>query len=124
MNPMEKAIERMTTTVRKAAGVAAVYVQGATEIALTVVMEDAEVEVEGAQGFPVQARVTDFLVRCADLVVLGQVVEPKLGDQVRLTRAGKTETYKAMRPAGGTHFEPEDPYGNSWRIHTQRVKVV
>ncbi|MBN2132871.1 MAG: hypothetical protein JW741_25455 [Sedimentisphaerales bacterium] len=124
MNPMERAIERMTATVRGVAGVAAVYVQGATEIALTVVMEDALVEVDGDQGFPVQARVTDFLVRCADLVVLGQVVEPLLGDQIRLTRAGRVETYKAMRPAGGSHFEPEDPYGNTWRVHTQRVKVT
>jgi len=56
-------------------------------------------------------------------VVLGRVLEPESGDTIRVQRAGKTEVYEAMRSAGGSHFEPEDPYGNSWRIHTQRVKI-
>jgi len=123
MNAIEKAVARLSATVQRAAGLAVQYYQDGLLIELTAVMADVDAEVVGPDGFPVVARATDFLIPCAELLVGGEPVEPKAGDQVRVQRGGKLETYEAMRLGGDSHFEPADPYSNQWRVHTKRVSV-
>jgi hypothetical protein len=65
----------------------------------------------------------DFLVRVADLVINGEAIEPRRGDQVIETSGGKVYTHEVM-PFGSD--EPEwrysDPQRTTYRIHTKLIQ--
>ena len=65
----------------------------------------------------------DFIVRAADLVLGGDVVEPQRGDTVRETVGAAVHVYEVLAPPGESEWRYSDPHRTILRIHAKRVAV-
>lgn len=113
----EQRHQHLTTTVTYRRGEHAVQVQAT--IGRTVF------RLNDAYGATVRHVSRDYLIRAADLVLDGQRVEPKRGDQViEVDNAGIEHTHEVMGP-GASGGEPDwrysDPQRSGLRIHTKEV---
>jgi hypothetical protein len=64
----------------------------------------------------------DFLVVRSELVLDGEITEPRKGDFiVRVAEDATTETYELSAPAGEPLWRKSDPQGYIIRIHTKKV---
>lgn len=121
MNMLSRAIEAHAKALKRAAGVAVTYRQGshesesitATPTSSTYIVEDE------ATGIPQKVTSQDWIFTAADLIVAGQTIEPKPGDQI--TRASDGETFIVTPIAGRRCFEPHGEYGLMVVIHTKNA---
>ncbi|MEM6503895.1 MAG: hypothetical protein AAF711_00360 [Planctomycetota bacterium] len=78
---------------------------------------------DDAAGGTVRFVSQDFLIRAGDLVINGEAIEPRRGDQIIETANGKVYTHEVM-PFGND--EPEwrysDPQRTTYRIHTKLIE--
>ena len=77
-------------------------------------------EIDDGYGVVEKWQSRDYLVTAADLVLAGELVEPRRGD--RITDGGKV--YEVMAPGKEDVFRLSDPYGVTLRIHTKQVGDV
>lgn len=79
-----------------------------------------EFVMEGSDGAAVSWTSTDFLLTAADLILDGQVVEPRSGDRISRVRGSITETFEVLEPAGQKCFRT-DGQGVTLRVHAKKV---
>ena len=82
-----------------------------------------EYQVADESGLTVQAVATDFLISADQLVLDGIRTLPRMGDRIRLADGDQVKVYEVLDLAGGGHYRPSDPYGQTLRIHTKQVDV-
>jgi len=80
-------------------------------------------EIEDSYGGLERFESRDFLIRAADLVQDGQVIEPQAGDVVRETVGSRILIYKVMAPGGEPCWRYSDPFQTAIRIHTKQTDV-
>ncbi|HNO80458.1 MAG TPA: hypothetical protein PKN33_20615 [Phycisphaerae bacterium] len=82
-------------------------------------------EFEQADEYGVLHRIEsrDYIIRTADLVLAGETVLPKAGDQIRETDDAITHVYEVMAPGGEPPWRYSDSYRVALRIHTKHVKT-
>lgn len=119
MNRQERAIARAHRAVGRVAAISVVYVDGETEIALSAVKTESDVEVIESDGSAVIARSTDWRVQAEDLAVDGARIRPRPGALVRATIDGTARVYEVTPIGGGACYEEADPYGQAFKIHSK-----
>lgn len=97
----------------------AVYRRGDVEATVRATVARKIYETADDEGVLVLAEATDFLVPTGDLLLGGEAATPAPGD--RIVWDGRTFAVAAPGP-GMSPYEPADPYGRSWRIHTKCVE--
>jgi hypothetical protein len=64
----------------------------------------------------------DFCIPSADLVLNGVTIEPKRGDEVRVSRAdGVVETFEVHDFGGGPAWRWADPHRSMVRVHCKLI---
>ncbi|HQL75981.1 MAG TPA: hypothetical protein PLD58_22590 [Phycisphaerae bacterium] len=100
---------------------AVTYQRGGQSVDLSATLGSTDYQVADESGLTVQAVATDFLIAADRLVLDGIRTLPRLGDRIRLADGERVKVYEVLDLAGGGHFRPSDPYGQTLRIHTKQV---
>ena len=79
------------------------------------------VEVEDERGFYVQVDVWRFGILQADLVLDGQVREPRAGDRITAQIDGKSAELECVRIPPLPAFKSPGSDGTRWYVYTKRV---
>lgn len=90
-------------------------------VTLNVVIAATTRAVEDEYGLHKVGGTRDYLLRAIDLILDGSQVEPKAGDVILETIAGKIRTYQVMSLAGGEAWRYSDRYYNVLRVHTKQI---
>ena len=99
------------------------YQRGAESIELSATIGRTEFEQADEYGVLHRTESRDYIIRAADLVLAGETVLPKAGDQIRETDGALTHVYEVMAPGGEPPWRYSDPYRVALRIHTKHVKT-
>ena len=99
------------------------YSRGSSSVDVQATLGKTDYEVADESGLTVQAVATDFLIAADQIVLDGIRTLPRPGDQVRLADGDQVKVYEVLDLAGGGHYRPSDPYGQTLRIHTKQVDV-
>ena len=105
------------------AGIPVEYRRGADAIQIQAKKLLATVDVDSGDGTIITAQRVDWIGATDDLVFEGEVTEPAAGDKVVELLGSKERTYEVMPVGTESHFEPEDPYQNEWRIHSKLTQT-
>ena len=101
-----------------------VYERGASMVALQATFGSSLLKVDdGDSGVRMVRTDRDFIVRAADLVLGGDVVEPQRGDTVRETVGAAVHVYEVLAPPGEPEWRYSDQHRTILRIHAKRVAV-
>lgn len=104
-------------------GVSVVLLRGGFESApFMATWERVEYEISDQEGFLTKRTSRNFVFPTSSAVLSGQVVEPRSGDQLRLTEAGTTATYELL-PMGNLPAVEEMAGGYRWKVHTKKVQT-
>ncbi len=99
------------------------YQRGVDVVELAVTIGRTEFEQADEYGVLHRIESRDYILRTADLVLAGETVLPKAGDQIRETDGAVTHVYEVMAPSGEPPWRYSDPYRVALRIHTKHVKT-
>lgn len=91
-----------------------VYVRGTEEVIVPATIGRTQYEADDGHVVRIEFTDRDFLILAADLVLAGQVTEPRRGDLIR--EAGREFEVLAWRCS--------DPYRQTWRITTKFLGTV
>jgi len=82
-------------------------------------------EFEQADEYGVLHRIEarDYIIRAADLLLGGETVLPKAGDQICETEQAAVHVYEVMASGSEPPWRYSDPYRVALRIHTKHVKT-
>lgn len=124
-NAFQSAIRNAQRTVARHAGLRVRYESGdhrVEQLRATPAAVSAEVLVEEDLG--VRALSQDWLVDRDQLRYQGQRQKPAAGDRLVLLddADGARRVYEVVALGGGSHYEPADPYGLQWRIHSKLIQ--
>lgn len=97
------------------------YVRSTATVGLAATIGRTEFEQADEYGTVRRTEARDYLVRTADLVILGAATLPKAGDRIREADGGVTFIYEVMAPGNEPPFRYSDPYRQTLRIHTKFV---
>lgn len=93
------------------------YQRGGDSVSISATRGTSTEEVFDSSGAAsMHTKRTDFIVNAADLILDGETVDPRSGDQIVVG----TDTYEVMALADGKVYE-ELPYGLLLRIHARLV---
>jgi hypothetical protein len=106
---------------RRFAAQAVTYVRGADTAELLATVGSTTREQADEYGVLQRVEMRDYLVPAEDLVLAGQLTEPRSGDRIRETRDGRTFVYEVLAMAGEPPWRWSDPYRTTLRIHTKHV---
>lgn len=102
---------------------AVTYSRGAEEITINATIGKTERDVFDANGTMMKVMGRDYIVQTADLVLGGEPVEPKRGDQIRETSGSQVHVYEVMSEGNHPAWRHGDRAGKTFRIHTKYVGV-
>jgi hypothetical protein len=97
------------------------YVRGAERVEVAATVGQTVFRLDDGAGGILHSESRDYLIRAADLMLAGERVTPRRGDQVRETDAGVTFVYEVTAPGDEPHWRYSDPYRLTLRIHTQQI---
>jgi len=99
------------------------YVRGAESVSLVVTVAERPLRVsDGVGGVGIVWGNRDYGFEAADLILGGQVAEPRQGDRILETSNGVTRIQEAMTPDGEEAvWRWEDGYHVRRRVHTKKV---
>lgn len=123
MNPAARAIAIAQRTVARHSGLSVRYDSGAAhvdDVRAVPAAVSADVLVE--EDLATRALAQDFFIGTGALRYDGVANKPKVGDRITVTDGGDTRIYEVLRLSGKSHFEPADPYGLQWRVHTLMIQ--
>ena len=98
-----------------------VYRRGHDEITVNATVGKTDYETSDENGFAVKAFTNDFLVTAIDLMVGDDLITPRVGDQIIISRNGKQTVFEVLALPGDGCFRFSDPFGKTLRIHTKQV---
>jgi hypothetical protein len=119
--PFDRALGVMSSRLRTLAGVSVTYARGTTDS--VTVMAIAGTSTEGVtlgDGSQITARVTDWIIEVADLLLNDEQATPARGDTIVVTEGGRVNTYEVV-DVGGQPCARLAEGGKTWRIHTQLI---
>ena len=93
------------------------YVRGADQVVLPATIDRTRFTSTDEYGRVLRHEARDFLVRAADLVLVGVTVLPRAGDQ--LLEGG--QRYEVMAPAGEPEWGYADVNRQTLRVHTRQI---
>ena len=99
------------------------YQRGADSVELAATIGRTEFEQADEYGVLHRTESRDYIIRAADLVLAGETVLPKAGDQIREADGNVVHVYEVMAPSGEPPWRYSDPYRVALRIHTKHVKT-
>ena len=99
------------------------YQRGVDSVELAATIGRTEFEQADEYGVLHRIEARDYIIRTADLLLAGETVLPKAGDQIRETDGTITHVYEVMAPGGEPPWRYSDPYRVALRIHTKHVKT-
>ncbi len=99
------------------------YQRGADSVELSATIGRTEFEQADEYGVLHRIEARDYIIRAADLVLGGETVLPKAGDQIHETEGAVTHVYEVMAPGGEPPWRYSDPYRVALRVHTKHVKT-
>jgi hypothetical protein len=99
------------------------YERGVDSVELAATIGRTEFEQADDYGVLHRIEARDYLIRAVDLLLAGETVLPKAGDQIRETDGAVTHIYEVMAPGGEPPWRYSDPYRVALRIHTKHVKT-
>jgi hypothetical protein len=100
-----------------------VYQRGSQSVELAATIGRTVFEQADEYGVVHQTESRDFLVRAMDLVLAGDHILPRVGDQIRESVGDQTFIYEVMMFGQEPQFRYSDPYRKTLRIHTKHVKT-
>jgi hypothetical protein len=118
-----QAVARALRAAKNLTGLDVLYWRGDESIPLRATKTQRTGATESDEAVSLDANQADWLVEAADLVIDGRRTEPAERDLVEyldLTTKAR-ELWRVVAPIGDRHFEPVDPWQNTWRVHTERV---
>jgi len=107
---------------RVVAGVSVSYHRGADSVTITAVPATTSMEAIDDAGSMVRLKVRDYLVKAADLVLDGIIVEPDRGDQIKEVIGSTRFVHEVLGPVGQQHFAWSSIDGSVLRVHTQEFE--
>lgn len=124
-NRLQRAAERLADRLLDQASVTVTYRRGASSVSLAAVLGHQLLRVSDGRGnTKVERTDRDFIIRAADLVIGGSVVEPRRGDRIDLTTGSTTERFDVMAPGDEPPWRYADPHKQLIRVHTKHVGSV
>lgn len=117
-NLVSKAVKQHHSALAKAAGVEVVYTHEGESIEITIVALGKTVLQDTVEDEIFTSQPWDFGIGADDLIFLNGKIEPAIGDEI--TTGGKT--YRVSPINGPRCFEPMDPVGVLYRVHTVEVE--
>lgn len=120
-NMIQDGLAWLAGQVAAAAGELVQYRRGTQRVDLTAVPLDVEPELLEVEGYGLRAKVLDWLVAAADLVLDGVRTEPAAGDRIVRTSAGGQQTYEVAPLGEDAAARAADPHGVHWRVHGRLV---
>lgn len=93
------------------------YRQGTGSLTLSATPGQTETETLDGEGFPVTARLVDWIVRREDLVLEGRGIEPRRGDRI----VTGERTFEVLPVGDEGCYRLTDPEGMTLRVHTKEV---
>ncbi|MCA9251275.1 MAG: hypothetical protein KDA54_09075 [Phycisphaerales bacterium] len=99
------------------------YQRGTDSVELAATIGRTEFEQADEYGVLHRIESRDYIIRVADLVLAGETVLPKAGDQIREADGNVVHVYEVMAPSGEPPWRYSDPYRVALRIHTKHVKT-
>ena len=101
-----------------------VYSRGGESAEIAATLGSTTYELTDEAGATVQAKATDFLVSADELILAGELVEPRPGDRIRVADGERTRIFEVMDLAGAGHCRLCDPHGRTLRIHAKQIDEV
>lgn len=98
-----------------------IYQRGTDTVEVTATIGRTLFAVDNGEGAALQVESRDYLIRAAHLVLGGQPVLPRSGDQIHELQAGVIFIYQVMAPGDEPVWRYSDPYRMTLRIHTKHV---
>jgi hypothetical protein len=78
-------------------------------------------ELDDGAGAVLRVESRDFIVSAADLVLDGQLIEPRSGDRIIQAVEGTLWVYEVTAIGGEPAWRWCDPYHRAMRIHTKQI---
>lgn len=97
------------------------YKRGQGQVVVNATLGKTDYETSDESGFTVKAHTNDFLLIAVDLMIDDDLITPKIGDQIIVTRAGAAVTFEVLALPSGECWRYSDPFGKTLRIHTKQV---
>lgn len=122
MTLLSRGVSWFGTNIKSAAGRSIVYRRGSGSGGLTAAGAMHMYEVQGSDGISTEVHVFDWTIVAADLIVNGEMITPRRGDQIHETLGTKTVIWEVLdisdtRPA----VEWLDSAGSLFLVHTKQV---
>lgn len=120
---LESANQWLLEELRAHASRPVVYRRGADEVTVQAIIGRTLLKLDDGYG-SVRMEWTDrdFLIAAEDLILGGQRVLPKRGDQILETQEDKTLVYEVLAPGNEPEWRWSDPYRQLLRIHTKQIR--
>lgn len=116
---MDNALGQVLQTTRRLAGATITYRRGLTSVSLTAVPGETRVEAQDSGGAIIQARVRDWLIEAATLVLDDVLITPEPGDAIETA----SETYEVADLDGLPCWRWSDTAQTTIRVHTRRTQT-
>lgn len=91
------------------------YARGGESFAVKATIGRTEFKSDNGETVRIEFTDRDFLILAADLVLAGQPITPKAGDQLRETQGEATYVFEVIA------WRYSDPYRHTFRIETKHV---
>lgn len=98
-----------------------IYQRGTDTVEVTATIGRTLFAVDNGDGAALRVESRDYLIRAARLVLDGDVILPRSGDQVHEMQDGVIFIYQVMAPGDEPVWRYSDPYRRTLRIHTKQV---
>jgi len=96
------------------------YIRGDHQLQVAAMIGSTIFEIDDQYGAVERFESRDFLISAADLILDGEVTQPRPGDQIKEMQ-GRTFVYEVMSPGKEPCWRYSDSYRQMLRIHTKQV---
>ena len=117
-NVLAQGAEWLASQLGQHAATPVTFARGAASVPVTATKGRTDVEVDDGDSV-LRSHVVDWIVRPSALVLAGNVVEPRVGDEFRETVGANVHTYRVLALGDGEVFRAVDPARTLIRIHTK-----
>lgn len=119
MSMLSRGVDALAAALKRAAGVAVTIKRDARESASITATPAVSTHIvdDETTGIPTKVKSFDWIFTAADLVIAGQTVTPKTGDQI--TRASDGATFTVAPIAGRPCTEPHGQYPTMIVVHSK-----
>jgi hypothetical protein len=117
-NLLAQGVEWLASQLGEHAATPVTFARGGSSVAVTATKGRTDVEVDDGDSV-LRSHVTDWIVRPSALVLAGNVIEPKVGDEFIETVGPTVHTYRVLALGDGEVFRAVDPARTLIRVHTK-----